>query len=89
MKYIYAITEENVDGCKGSATEFVCSTVPLSLEGQMILENCLTGSKQKAITDKNDSDTCDMVADAIKDFFSRTGISLDITGDPIDGYLSF
>lgn len=89
MKYIYSITEENVDGCGGNATEFVSSTAPLTQAEQQTLKECLDAVKREAIDNDEDTDTGTMVSDAMIRFQEKTGKNLEAANDAIQGYLTF
>lgn len=89
MNYIYAITEENVDGCGSDATEYVSYKGPLTQEELNILKDCLDASKQESVELNTDDDTSDMVADAITRFQEKTGKLLESATDPIQGYVTF
>lgn len=89
MKYIYSITEENVDGCGGNATEFISSTTPLTQAEQQTLKDCLDTVKQNAADNNEDADTGTMVADAMSKFQEKTGKILEAANDAIQGYLTF
>lgn len=89
MKYIYSITEKNVDGCGGDATELVSSESPLTIAEQQLLETCLSMTKQKAVNDDADYDTADMIAEALEMFQDKTGKLLKFANDAIEGYLTF
>lgn len=89
MAFIYEITEENVDGCGGSATEYASSEVSLTAEELFLLESCLSDAKCKAAEDELDEDTEGMVKMALEEFKTKTGKKLRMTATPISGYLTF
>lgn len=89
MTFIYEITEENVDGCGGSATEYISSEVSLTTEELTLLESCLSDAKHKAVKDELDEDTEGMVKMAFSEFEKKTGKKLQMTAAPISGYLTF
>lgn len=91
MPYVYAITERNVDGSGGEATEFVTFRQPLQPDQRKKLQDCLYRAKAdaKAKFDAEDAETIDMVNDALRAFEARTGIDGHITGSPVFDSLSF
>lgn len=91
MPYIYAITETNVDGCDGDATEFVTFRQPLQPDQRRKLQGCLDRAKTDARSKSGaeDAETVDMVNDALRSFEAKTGIDGHVTGSPIFDSLSF
>ena len=91
MRYVYAITEQDVDGCGGNATEFVTFPQSLQLDQLKKLQDCLYRAKAdaKAKSGYEDTETVDMVEDALRMFEARTGIGGRVSGSPIFGSLSF
>lgn len=85
MPYVYAITERNVDGCGGEATEFVTFRQPLQPDQRRKLQECLDRAK----ADAEDAEIVDMVNDALRAFEARTGIDGHVTGSPVFDSLSF
>lgn len=89
MKYIYSITEENVDGCGTNATELVSSKAPLTQEEQGLLKECLDDVKQEAADNGFDADTSNMISDALDKFQKKTGKVLEFANDAIEAYITF
>lgn len=91
MRCIYAVTEQDVDGCGGEATEFVAFPQPLQPDQLRRLQDCLYQAKAnaKAKSGDEDTETVDMVEDALRMFEARTGIDGRISGSPVFGSLSF
>lgn len=91
MPYIYAITEESVDGCGGGTTEFVTFRQPLQPNQRKKLLDYLAWAKAdaRAKSGTEDCETVDMVNEALRRFEARTGIDGHVTGSPVFDTLSF
>ena len=89
MKYLYQITEEDVNGCGSNATNIISSIEPLTQEEQQTLKECLDDVKQNAADNGEDIDTDTMVSDAMDKFQEKTGKELKFANDAICGYLTF
>lgn len=85
---VWRVTELNVDGCGGSATEFV--QFDASIAGHYeTFKRCLTDAKSDAAEYGDDSDTADMVVEALELFRQRTGIAGRLCPPPYDGGFEF
>lgn len=89
MKYLYTVTEQNVDGCGGDATEYVSSSRALCKDEQQVLKECLDNAKQAAADNGEDLDTGNMVQNALDEFEQKTSIALHIDNSAIDAHLYF
>ena len=89
MKYLYAITEEDVDGCDSSVTEIISSESPLTDTEQEALKRCLDNVKEEASNDGEDLETEDMIQDAMDRFETDTGKKLAFASDAVCGYIKF
>lgn len=89
MKYIYEITEEDVDGCGGTAVEYVSSNRALMETDMQALKACLDDAKKHAVETGTDDDTAGMVHNAVELFYERTGRVLHSADDPVDGRITF
>lgn len=59
-RFVYQVTEKNVDGCGSNAVEYVQFDQKLSEKEELEFEIALNAAKERAI----DSDTSEMVQDA-------------------------
>jgi len=80
-KFVYMVTETNVNGCGGPATVFVEIESPITGANAAAFQKCLEAVK----VETEDTDTEGMVEIALKLFGKETGISCKICGYPYDG----
>lgn len=83
--YIYRVTEKNVDGCGGDATEFTLFHQPLNLAESALFARILREVKEKS----EDCDTAGMIEDALAEFLKESNIKGVICGAPYMGYFEF
>ena len=83
--YIYRVTEENVDGCGGDATEFVLFHQRLNQAESALFVRILQEVKQASM----DVDTAGMIEDALTKFAEESGIEGVICGAPYEGAFEF
>lgn len=87
-RIIYAVTEKDVDGCGGDATEYVEAAAPLAQGQQEILAGILRVAKAKAAG--KDWSTYDIVEAAIGMFNQdQAGPALSMAASPIADEISF
>lgn len=83
--YSYRVTEVNVDGCGGSATEFIQFHQALQPAEVELFNRIL----QKVKKESEDSDTTSMIEDALDEFAEASGIKGVIGGAPYEGAFEF
>lgn len=83
--YIYRITEKNVDGCGGDATEFALFHQPLNRAECALFARILQEAKGKL----DDNDTAGMIADALVKFAEESGVKGVTCGAPYAGTFEF
>ena len=83
--YIYRITEKNVDGCGGDATEFALFHQSLNQAECALFARILREVKGKP----DDSDTAGVIEDALAKFAGESGIKGVICGAPYAGMFEF
>lgn len=86
---VYNVTEEDVDGNGTNATELISSTAPLTEQEKQTFQECLDDVKQEAADNGIDSDTEDMVSEAMDKFFEKTGLKLEFANGIIADYFTF
>ena len=79
--YIYRVTERNVDGCGGDATEFVLFHKPLDRVLSALFAHCLRDAKENT---GEDVDTSEMISSALSQFVEESGIEGRITKAPYE-----
>lgn len=84
---VYAVTEENVDGCGGDATEYVAAEGPMSPGEIDDLRRTLVETKLAAAG--KDWDTSDMVDHAVELFNGSHATRLRRVSDPVAGRIHF
>lgn len=88
-KLIWRVTENNVDGCGGTATEFVLFDTEMSDRYGLFLD-CLSRARKEAIQDgSGDYETSDIINDALAAFETKTGIHGAICEPPYAGGFDF
>lgn len=87
VNYIYRVTEENVDGCGGDATEFVQFHKPLNQTESALFAHALREAKIDSLG--KDYSTGDMIEDALAKFAVESGIKGVICGAPYEGAFEF
>lgn len=85
VNYIYRVTEENVDGCGGDATEFVLFHQTLNQAEAALFARILQEVKQTS----EDVDTAGMIEDALARFAEESGVEGVICGAPYAGEFEF
>lgn len=86
---IYAITETNVDGCGGNATEYVRSPRILTADEKKALQAILEESKSMASDPDLNWSTSDMIEHALLDFRESYDIDVFLCSTPITGEICF
>lgn len=86
MDYICRVTEKNVDGCGGDATEFVRFSQPLDRMAAALFARILQEAKGNA---GEDDGTEDMISDALSRFGDESGIYGSIANVPYEGSFEF
>ena len=86
MNYYYALTEKNVDGCGGDATEFARFQTQLQPKQLETLQKCLDHAKETA---PEDTDTAGMVRSALDRFEAKTGLFGVMCESPVEVELEF
>lgn len=86
MNYIYMVTEKNVNGCGGDATEFVSFQNPLDKPASALFARILREAKEKS---GGDVSTATMISSAIEQFGDESGIWGRITDAPYKGTFEF
>ena len=79
--HIYAVTETNVDGCGGDATEYVAFDADLTDDQVAALRDSLAAAHEAP----GDPDTADCVELALDAFKIMTGIDGIVVSSPIRG----
>ena len=74
--YIYRVTERNVDGCGGDATEFVLFHKPLDRVLSALFAHCLRDAKENT-------------GEELNQFVEESGIEGRITKAPYEGSFEF
>lgn len=82
---IYRCTEENVDGCRSSATEYVSFPRRLTEQEFEMFQECLCDAKR----DCENDDTGDMVLLALSALFEACGVKGELTAAPYVAELCF
>ena len=82
---IYAITETNVDGCGGTATEYVAFDAELDAETADALERYLAEAHETP----GDLDTADYVEVALDILAKRANVVGRLVSSPIKGEIRF
>lgn len=86
MQYVYQITEKNVDGCGGTAVEYVKANRGLDRLELDAFRKCLEAAKHSG----EDLDTAGMVEAAMENFNNKSaGCRLSFTDSPFAGEISF
>lgn len=86
-EYVYILTEKNVDGCGGDASETVVFDHRLD-DGQVeVLKTCLADAKAMAASE--DMDTGDIVNAALTAMTGKTGIRGEIRNVPYEAEIGF
>lgn len=86
-KVIYRVTETNVDGCGGDATEFVRFDRALSIKEQDAFQAALVHAKK--VASEQDYDTSDIIMMALEGFRDETGIDGILDEAPYEGAFEF
>lgn len=83
-KTVYRVTEVNVDGCGGSATEFVSFTHKLSKNEEGFFSQALKAAKESS----DEMSTTDMIQDTLN-AMAKIALYGEICYAPYEGYFAF
>lgn len=89
MRYIYMLTEKNVDGNGSESSEFVSSSRQLTQKELQELQECLDTARADAAENEADSDAHNMIVDAMRRFRDITGRQLEFASDFLECELTF
>ena len=89
MKYIYMLTEKNVDGNGSESSEFVSSSRQLTQKELQELQECLDAAKTDAEDSPSEMNNHDKITDAVRRFKERTGRPLESANDFLECELTF
>lgn len=89
MKYIYMLTEKNVDGNGSESSEFVSSSRQLTQKELQELQECLDTAKTDAEDSPFEMNNHDKITDAVRRFKERTGRQLESANDFLECELTF
>lgn len=89
---IWRVTETNVDGCGGTATEFVRFDTDITADADRCraFQDCLSTARNVAALDPaGDFDTAEMIQDALDLFGKKTGVKGSLCPAPYAGGFEF
>lgn len=89
MKYIYMITEKNIDGNGSESSEFISSSKQLTQQELQMLQECLDAAKTDAEDSPFEMSNHDKITDAVRRFKERTGRQLESANDFLECELTF